>query len=159
MINFKKGTGHSLAQSDKIGKAKLNEGVVSGMLVELNTSGETVKVATNPGSDSAWANAKLLGFAINSQTDGDVIQSGKIGFLSLDGNSVIETDQTDVEITAVNYPIGASIVTGATSGKVRVGSAANDGRIIGNVEGIRNLPGVVNGVQKNVALLGIKLKA
>jgi hypothetical protein len=176
MINFKKGTGHSLAQSDKIGKAKAAEGVVAGMLVELNTSGETVKVPVNPANDATYGNAKLLGFAINNQTDGDVIESGKIGFIQLDGNSVIETDQTDAAITAVNYPVGSPICAGATAGKVRLWTTANDGRVIGHVEGIRNLQSVVSTsqnyldlsgatvtktipTQKLIPLLGIKLKS
>lgn len=176
MINFKKGTGHSLAQSDKVGLAKLNEGVVAGMLVELNSSNQTVKVAANPANDATYGNAKLMGFAINNQTDGDVIESGKIGFIQLDGNSVIETDQADAAITAANYPVGTQICAGATAGNVRAWTTANDGRVIGTVEGIRNLQSVVStsqnyldlsgatvtktiNTQKLIPVLGIKLKS
>ena len=94
MINIKKGTAHSLQQSDKIGNAKSGEAVVAGMLVRIDSNGDVVKGV------SAQGVADTLGFAINNQTDGDVLESGKIGFILLDGNSVIETDQASSAITA-----------------------------------------------------------
>ena len=132
MINFKKGTGHSLAQSDKVGLAKAGEGVVAGMLVQINASGEVIKGVTSQGVDNT------LGFAVNNQTDGDVIQSGKIGFVLLDGNTVIETDQTSAAITTGNYPVGTRLAGDLATGKVKTWASGD--RVIGYVEGIRTLP-------------------
>lgn len=160
MINCKKGTSHSLLQSDKIGNAKTSEAVVAGMLVRLDTSGDIVRGVSGTDAND------LLGFAINNQTDGDVIESGKIGFYQLDGNSVIETDQADAAITAGNYPVGSAVygvLTSAgtsTAGLVSL-SKTTQTRIIGHVDGVRSLPSVevVGGVkvQLSRAMLAIKL--
>ncbi|NBQ68976.1 MAG: hypothetical protein EBU46_09155 [Nitrosomonadaceae bacterium] len=134
MINVKKGSAHSLQQTDKVGLAKANEGVVAGMVCRINTSNEVVK-----GPTDAAAADDLLGFAINNQTDGDVIESGKISLYLLDGSSVIETDQSTATINATNYPVGtrvAAIPDG--SGKVRPWQSGD--RVIGYVEGVRDLP-------------------
>jgi hypothetical protein len=108
---------------------------------------------------SVTPNDDLLGFAINNGTDGDVVESGKMGMFLLDGASVIETDKAALAITSSNYAIGAPIKAG-TDGTVATGTPGTD-RIIGYVEGIRSLPSVetVNGVkiQSTRALLGIKL--
>jgi hypothetical protein len=140
MINFKKGTGHSLAQSDKAVAAKAGEGVVAGMLVNIDT-GEVVKGVTSQGA------ANTLGFAINNQTDGDVINSGKIGVLLLDGNSVIETDQVELAINSTNYPVGTRLAGDTTTGKVKTWSSGD--RIVGYVEGIRTLPVQTSNVTQN----------
>lgn len=140
MINFKKGTGHSLAQSDKVVNAKAGEGVIAGMLVNVNT-GEAVKGVTAQGI------ADTLGFAVNNQTDGDVIQSGKIGVVLLDGNSVIETDQTALAINSTNYAIGTRLAGDTTTGKVKAWASGD--RIIGYVEGIRTLPLETSSITQN----------
>ncbi|NBQ67458.1 MAG: hypothetical protein EBU46_00970 [Nitrosomonadaceae bacterium] len=166
MINVKKGTAHSLQQSDLRGKAKSGEAVVAGMLCNINTSGEVIKGVTSQGV------ANLLGFAINDQTDGDVIESGKIALYALDGNSVIETDQAAADITSSNYPVGTRLAGSTTTGLVKAWESGD--RIIGYVEGIRSLPTAVSAsqayldadsnsvtttktIQKRVALLAIKL--
>jgi len=166
MINFKKGTGHSLQQSDIVGKVKSGEAVVAGMLCHINSSGEIIKGVTSQGV------ADTLGFAVNGQTDGDVTESGKIGLVLLDGNSVIETDQTDATINATNYPVGTRLGGDTTTGKVKAWASGD--RVIGYVEGIRELPSTESvtqsykniagdtksttlTVQKNIKLLGIKL--
>jgi len=170
MINIKKGTSHSLSQSDKIGKAKSGEAVVSGMLVHIDGSGDIIKGVT--GSSGTFGVADLVGFAIQTQTDGDVLESGKLGYYTLDGNSVIETDAATAAITAGNYPVGTALTGNGTTGNVKTAAAGD--RIIGYVEGIRSLPAEVSLSQdyKNVAgtqltntsfqpstkaLLGIKL--
>lgn len=132
MINIKKGTAHSLLQSDKVGNAKANEAVVAGMLVRIDSNGDIIKGVASQGV------ADTLGFAINNQTDGDVIESGKIGYIMLDGNSVIETDQTDTTINASNYPIGTRLAGDTTTGKVKAWASGD--RVVGYVEGIRTLP-------------------
>lgn len=132
MINIKKGTAHSLQQSDRVGTAKAAEAVVAGMLVRIDSNGDVVKGVTSQGV------ADTLGFAINNQADGDVIESGKIGVLLLDGNSVIETDQAAAAITAGNYPIGTRLAGDTTTGNVKAWASGD--RIIGYVEGIRSLP-------------------
>lgn len=171
MINIKKGTAHSLAQSDKIALALAGQAVVAGMVVHIDPSaGTCIKGVT--GSTGTYGVSDLVGFAINNQTDGDVIESGKIGFYLLDGNSIIETDQAAASVTAGNYPIGTPLTGSGTAGTVKV--AASGDRIIGYVEGIRTLPVEAslsqaykdrNGNQltntsyqpSTVALLGIKL--
>ncbi len=132
MINVKKGTAHSLQQSDKVANAKSGEAVVAGMLVHIDASGDCIKGVTSQGV------ADHLGFAINNQTDGDVLESGKIGYIVLDGNSVIETDQTAAAITAGNYPVGTRLAGGTTTGLVKAWESGD--RVIGYVEGIRSLP-------------------
>lgn len=132
MINIKKGTAHSLSQSDLVGKAKAAEAVVAGMLVHIDSSGDIIKGVTSQGV------ADTLGFAINNQTDGDVIESGKIGYLLLDGNSVIETDQAAATINASNYPVGTRLAGDTTTGLVKAWASGD--RVIGYVEGIRSLP-------------------
>lgn len=166
MINTKKGTAHSLQQSDLRGLAKAAEGVVAGMLCHINASGQVIKGVTAQGVDD------VLGFAINNQADGDVIESGRIALYALDGNSVIETDQTDEDITASNYPTGTRLAGDLATGLVKVWESGD--RVIGYVEGIRALPTAestsqnyvnlagdtvakVMTVQKRVNLLGIKL--
>lgn len=154
MINVRKGTAHSLLQSDVVGNAKANEAVVAGMICYLDAAGDIVK-----GCSGTAAN-DLLGFAINNQDDGDVIESGKIGLYQLDGNSVIETDQAAATINATNYPVGTALYA-TTGGTGTVTTTNTTSRIIGHVNGIRNIPSVetVSGVkiQSTRALLGIKL--
>ncbi len=153
MINIKKGTGHSLSQSDKIGDAKANEGVVAGMLVRYTSSGEIEKGVTSQGVDN------LLGFAINSQTDGDSIASGKIGMYVLDGNTVVETDQFTGVIA--DYVVGARIGGDAETGDVKPWASGD--RVIGYVEGSRTLPSQTIPATSSTpnwettTLLGIKL--
>ena len=159
MINFKKGPALSLHQVNYIGAAKANEGVVAGMVVTINGSGEVVKPTI---SDNATDKEKLFGFAINNQSAGDVIESGKIGVYALDGASVIETDQTENPVTAVNYPVGTLLSVKTGTGLVCAVANSYTGKIIGQVEGVRTIPGLtqeINGVkvQGTTAVLGVKL--
>ena len=159
MINFKKGPALSLHQVNYIGAAKANEGVVAGMVVTINGSGEVVKPTIN---DDARDKEILLGFAINNQSAGDVIESGKIGVYALDGASVIETDQTENAVTAVNYPVGTLLSVKTGTGQVCTVANNYTGKIIGQVEGVRTIPGKtqeINGVkvQGTTAVLGVKL--
>lgn len=164
MINFKKGPALSLHQTNYIGTAKLNEGVVAGMVVSINAAGQVVKPDTH---DDARDKEILMGFAINNQNAGDVIESGKIGVYALDGSSVIETDQTEHAINSTNYPIGTLLSVMDGTGIVCTVANNYAGKIIGQVEGIRTIPGAVETltdnsgnpvkVQKSVAVLGIKL--
>lgn len=166
MINVKKGTAHSLQQSDLRGKAKAGEAVVAGMLCQIDTNGDVIKGVTSQGV------ANLLGFAINDQTAGDVIESGKIALYALDGNSVIETDQAAADITTSNYPVGTRLAGSTTTGLVKAWESGD--RVVGYVEGIRELPTAASTsqaylnlagdsvtttktIQKKVKLLAIKL--
>lgn len=149
MINFKKGPALSLHQVNYIGSAKTDENVVAGMVVAINGSNQVVKATiTNDADDKDG----LYGFAINNQSAGDVIESGKIGVYALDGASVVETDQATVSITASNYPVGTLV--SATAGKVAPVGNTFAGKIIGQVEGIRVIP---RGSEPSVTVLGIKL--
>lgn len=133
MINIKKGTAHTLQQSDKLALAKAAEGVVSGMLVHVDsTTGEAIKGVVSQGV------ADILGFAINNQADADVIESGKLGLILLDGNSVIETDQASATINSSNYPVGTRLGGDLATGTVKAWASGD--RVIGYVEGIRSLP-------------------
>lgn len=156
MINIKKGPGLSLGQVDKVGKPASGATIEAGQVVRFAANGE-VNV---PNAPTASSNNDLLGFAITDTADGDAIESGKVGVLLLDGVSVIETDKAAATINSTNYVIGAG-VSFNTSGQVTAAGATD--RVIGRVEGIRNLPAieVVNGVkvQSTRAFLGIKLAA
>jgi hypothetical protein len=154
MINFKKGPALSLGQSDKVAKPAAGEAIEAGHVVRIASNGEaSLGVSETPAAD-------LLGFAITDVTDGDAIESGKIGVYLLDGATVVETDKAVGAINSTNYPIGAA-VTANDAGLVAV--ASEDDRVIGQVEGIRNLPSVetVNGrkIQATRAMLGVKLSA
>ena len=151
MINARKGTAHSLAQSDFIGTIVTGQGVVAGMLVKLHTDGTILKAgAAASATNTDAVNTARYGFAVNDQTDGDVIESGKIGAYGLDGNSVIETDQAAATINATNYPIGTTVCPDATAtGLVR--TLVANGKPIGTVAGIRTIRGTT--------VLAIKLAA
>lgn len=149
MINIKKGTAYTLSQSDFTGSAKDSEGVLEGMLIRKEDGGDIVKggaaASATPGDA---VNAARYGFALHNQSRGDVISSGKVGAIGLDGNSVIETDQFEGVIG--DYQIGESVIPSATgTGKVR--PSVTNGKALGIVEGNRSLRGTV--------LLGIKLAA
>jgi len=136
MINVRKGTAHSLSQSDFIGVAQNDTNIVSGQLVILDNSGNIDLAGGTPsGNTYAGINTARYGFALNDQTDGDVIESGKIGAYGLDGNSIIETDQTTASINSTNYPIGTAVVPDATAtGLVApLASGNSTARIIGYV--------------------------
>jgi hypothetical protein len=133
MLNVRKGNAHSLSQTDFTGTLKANEGVVAGMLVRKNSDGDIVKVTTL----TTAAESGLVGFAVNSQADGDAIESGKIGAYALDGGSVIETDQVTTSLSGLTAAdIGKAVVAdGSTAGSVKVvahGSVSTS-RVIGTV--------------------------
>jgi hypothetical protein len=177
MINFKKGPALSLQQVNYVGKPEARQDaaqIVAGMVVRVKTNAEIAI-----GSTGTLANdtKTLFGFAINNQSSGDVIEAGVIGVYALDGASVIETDQLDQDLTASNFPIGQPLSMNA-AGKVTARDSANanekiapstfTGKIIGYVEGIRDLPGKQNETvtlstgrsfttQRPVKVLGVKL--
>ena len=142
MINIKKGNGLTLRQVDKVATAPA--AVVAGQLVKLtSTDGAVFTAALEGGSGSSTA-AHLIGFSLSNVTDSDVLASGKIGVLLLDGSSVIETDQTEAAITIANYAIGAPLYASAsTAGALSTTSTTT--RVIGYVEGIRSIPGTPSG--------------
>lgn len=147
MINFKKGPALSLHQVNYIGKAKADEAVVAGMVVEIDpTTKQVVKASISSGEKTG-----LYGFAINNQSAGDVIESGKIGVYALDGASVVETDQAD-NLNESHFTVGALL--SATAGKVVKVDGTFTGKIIGQVEGVRKIP---RGSEAAVPVLGIKL--
>jgi predicted RecA/RadA family phage recombinase len=168
MINFKKGPALSLHQVNYVGPIDTTDttpstGIVSGMVVRINSDGSVAAGAT---SSTADINT-LYGFAINNATAGDVIEAGKIGVFALDGMSVVETDQTATEITSTTYPIGKALSVDI-NGKVKaVDTSSYQGKIIGWVEGIRSIPAQANGATVingrsftypvSTTVLGIKL--
>jgi hypothetical protein len=139
MINIKKGPAHSLGQADIRGTA--STGIYAGMLCYIDTSGIVQKAG-----GTTYSQLGLRGFAINNSNDGDVIESNKIALYTLDGASVIETDQvdtaTDGAITAANYPVGTPLYASQQTNKaglVGKTSTGTPGPVIGYVEGIRFL--------------------
>jgi hypothetical protein len=153
MINIRKGQGHSLLQTDLVLPVTTGVTVVAGMVVSPNTSTGSIQLG---GSASS-----LFGFAVNSSTDSDVLAAGSIGMITLDGDTVVETDQVYDAITSGNFPLGAPVYpqTGNTGLVTMTNTVA---KVLGYVYSIRQLPGtsiVVNGVkvQGPTTVLGIKL--
>lgn len=160
MINVRKGTHHSLLQTDFTGNAKTGEGVVAGMLVYKDTSGDIVKVpkldnATRGSATNKINSTAVIGFAITNQAEGDAIASGKISVYALDGGSVIETDQYTGTFTIAD--IGKPVVQDSSSGangKVTVVAMNTTEKILGTVY---DAPRVVYVGQTPYTLLPIKL--
>lgn len=184
MINVKKGTAHSLQQSDIRGLWDGSTTIVAGSIAYVDgTTGIVTKGAPLSGASG------MLGFTINDDgnSDGDVKESGKIALYTLDGSSILETDQTENAITTGNYTIGAPLYafksSSANAGKVTVTASADSAGPIGWVEGIRSLQADGNATfasqnypsldsagnlttkayvykgQKNIPVLSIKLAA
>ena len=163
MINFKKGPALSLHQVNYVGKPGAGEGIVAGMVVRFEAGVWKKGAATTTAAIDAQ-----YGFAINSQDAGDVIEAGAIGVYALDGMSVIETDQFTGVIG--DYAVGAPVSV-ATTGKIKTITVTNNApastdKIIGYVEGKRDLPGravstTIDGrtftYPSNTTVLGIKL--
>ena len=132
MINIVKGTAHSLAQSDITGtvySAAATGQVTAGMCVGIDTSGYVLK---------ATSSVACLGFAINNYTDGDVIESGKVGIYMLDGNSVIETDQYTVGTAAP--AVGGLVYADVNGGTGKITDASSSNKVIGTFLGAGSLP-------------------
>lgn len=143
MINVKKGTAHSLAQTDLRGTNPnpatygytSGTTITAGMLCYLN-AGVVTAVPT-----SGATTGQLKGLAINNNYDGDAIESQKIALYALDGSSIIETDQVGtLAVTSTTFPIGALVYANATTaGAVQSTYTGANGIAIGQVEGIRFL--------------------
>jgi hypothetical protein len=145
MINFKKGPALSLHQVNYVGKPDLSDntpstGIVAGMVVRVNTDGT---IGTGSTGTLATDKETLFGFAINNQLSGDVIEAGVIGVYALDGASVIETDQYADDYA--EYTIGTPVSTN-TAGKIITVAHDYAGKIIGWVEGTRDLPGKASSI-------------
>jgi hypothetical protein len=144
MINVKKGTAHSLQQVDIRGG---NPGAPFGTSgATVLTAGSIAHVDATSGNvtlGGTGANG-LRGFTINNSYDGDALESGKIAMYTLDGQSVIETDQVDLAgdtvaaINLTNYPVGTPLYASTTTLGL-VGKIPNGNGVIGWVEGVRNL--------------------
>lgn len=163
MVNVRKGSAHSLSQTDFVGTADPDTNIVAGQLVYLNGStGEIELVAklnnsTRGSATNKITNSELIGFAITTQAEGDAIESGKIGVYALDGGSVIETDKFSGTYSASD--IGSAVVqdaNGGADGNVTVVSPGTAERIIGVVYAA---PRVIYVGQTAVTVLPIKLSA
>lgn len=155
MINIKKGTAHSLQQTDAVAKVVANEGVVAGMVVHIDptANSNTGGVKKSTSTTAVSATGAAIGFAANDQTDGDVIESGKLGVYLLDGGSIIESDQYVSGLTLTEVALlGKKAVTSATAGKFDIAATetAMDAeiastptlRILGTVVSVRTIPTV-----------------
>ena len=168
MINVRKGTAHSLQQTDVVGAVTVNASrtlglttsggatVVAGMLCQKNSSGNIELIDTCV----TTASYGQVGFAVNASADGDVIESSKIGLYALDGSSVIETDQFTgtYTIADIGKPVVADGAGGAAIGKVKVvaHNASATSRRIGTVY---DVPSSVFVGQTATTVLPIKLNA
>jgi len=171
MINVKKGTAHSLAQSDFIGTVSVDPitriatpAIVAGQIV--SRTGAPTMVTNGLNQDSTGPIVLGIGtlgdqwgFAVTTTTEGDAIESGKVGAYAPDGNSVIETDQvvSGTAITPGNFPFGtpvyAYVGTGGNAGFLTLTSSGN--QLVGHVDSIRTI--FVG--QTPYTLLGVKLTA
>jgi hypothetical protein len=138
MINFKKGPALSLHQVNYVGN--VSGTVIAGQIVRVEQQGSGIATVT-AGNTATTNTESLLGFAINSSTAGDSIESGKVGVFALDGASVIETDQVDSGINLSTIAAGTALTAG-TDGKVKDWNTGD--RLIGWVEGVRTIPGKEN---------------
>jgi hypothetical protein len=158
MINFKKGPALSLRQTNYIGKPVAGNAIEAGHVVRVVLNGNVTEVArgANSGTGAVPGNV-LLGFAINDQTDGDVIESGKIGVFALDGASVVETDK--YESAVATAAIGTPLTTNDNGNLTTIAaSGTNAGsRIVGWLEGVRTLPRGAN--SSPVTFVAVKLNA
>ena len=144
MLNFVKGTGYSLQQSDFRGALATSGTIVQGAIVRLDNATGNILLGSSVTTELV-ATADLLGVALNNDTDGDVVESGKIGAVAFDGNTVIQTDQTAVSPpTASAYPVG-SFVTANSSGQFTAATVGTH-KLLGVVEGVGSIPGVATNV-------------
>ncbi len=162
MINVKKGTAHSLLQSDFTGTLTVNAitrvAVTTGLGVAV-TAGQIVSKTGSSGAivKGLGAVTDQVGFAVTTSTEGDAIESGKIGAYALDGNSIIGTDQVYDSIDYTNFPYGSkvyaivAIESDATAGKVTKTSTSN--LLVGTTDSIST----VYVGQTATTLLNIKL--
>ncbi len=161
-INVRKGTAHSLAQTDFTGSLYAGEAVEAGDLVYKTTAGEIRKVAKLDNSTRGSATNKItdslmIGFAITTQSEGDAIESNKIGVCALDGASIIETNKFTGTVTLAD--VGKPVVqdgNGGTNGYVTVVAGGTTERVIGNVA---DAPRTLYVGQTPITVLPIKLKA
>lgn len=168
MINVRKGTAHSLLQTDVVGAVTVNASrteakttggnasITAGMFCQKNTSGNIELITTC----TTAADYGQLGFAVNNGVDGDVIETGKVGLYLLDGGSVIETDQVTTSLTVGSESLNglAVVADGSTAGKVKAvahGSVSTS-RVLGTVFGA---PRVIYVGQTPTTVLPIKLSA
>jgi hypothetical protein len=138
MINFKAGPALTLQQVNYVHPLGADQTVEAGQVVRVANVSGVLQVLVGASASPTPA-TDLLGFALNSSYQGDVIESGKVGVYALDGAGIVETDQTyPTSINYTNFPLGSKL-TAYTDGTVRV--AGSTDRVIGYVEGIRDLPG------------------
>lgn len=164
MINIKKGSAHSLGQSDWLGTVQVDAitrvvtpTIVAGQIVSRH--GDSAAVVSGLG-----ALTDQVGFAVTDSSEGDAKESKKIGAYALDGSSTVETDQVVETINTTNFPYGAPVYayTGTNTAGY-VGKVSKDelhdtsvhNLKIGTVDAIRT----VYVGQTPHTLLGIKLTA
>ncbi len=113
-INVKRGFAGNEPQSiTHSATPKLNEGIVSGMLISLDTNGQWVKSSTSDTKNT------VAFFAFADQTDTDVISSGTLLGLSTDGVFELQTAFFDSD----TYAVGDPVVKSTTAGNVAKGAS------------------------------------
>jgi hypothetical protein len=141
MINVKKGTLHSLQQSDVRGAYPATT-VTSGQICYISPAGVvTLGIPTSAGTTRTADTTGVVGFAVQNSTDGDAVESNTMSLYTLDGNSIIETDQvvSTTAITAANFPIGSAVYADDTNIGMVASTGTSTQAPLGWVEGIRNL--------------------
>lgn len=146
MISFLKGPAYSLGQSDWRGNVATSGSIVQGSVVRLDATTGNVLLGSSVTTELPGT-ADLLGLALNADTDGDVLESGKIGAIAFDGISVIQTDQVSGTISASNYPIGTPLTVNS-SGVFTTGTVGTH-KILGIVEGVFSFPGTLTTVNSS----------
>jgi hypothetical protein len=142
MISFLKGQAYTLAQTDFRGGVATSGTIFAGSAVRLDPTTSNILLGSSTTTPVASSNQDLLGFSLNNDTDGDVLESGKIAAIGLDGNTVIETDQVSggqSAITAANFPVGSKVTVNSSGVLVAAGSTD---LVVGRVYGVRAFPGV-----------------
>jgi len=175
-LNFVKGTAYSLLQSDFRGNLATSGTIVPGAIVRLDPTTQNILLGSSVTTELV-ATADLLGIALNSDLDGDCLESGKLAASAFDGNSVIQTDQVSGTISTSNYPVG-TFLTANSSGQFTTATVGTH-KLLGVVEGVGTIPGVATtitsagytntngvvvagvatGVQAPITVLTIKLLA
>lgn len=157
-INVRKGTGHSLVQTDAVGALKAAEGVDAGMFVFIDGSdvdattglGKVKKVlpldnATRASATNKVGKSVLVGFAVTTQAEGDAIESGKIGIYVPDGGTVIETSYFVGNYTVAD--IGKPIVQAANGSAAGTVTVITDAAAVTSAE---RIIGLVYGAPRNI---------
>lgn len=126
--------GNESLAATRSAKPKASEGILSGMLISLDSNGEWIKGCPTT-KEPYWA--------YHDQADTDVVSSGLLLGLSGAGQYIIETAYFDNGDTYAN---GDTLIVDGTTGGVQKGAAlgTETGDVLGIVQGARNTTTTTN---------------